>query len=147
MFLHNIPHLPTLQTLPMSASTPIRQNPFPCHFSIQIIHLLHRPQSTMQKTPCPLSELSHPRTPPLIIPKHLQAFRLPISGALYRIWVGYSYDKHWAIVSRALSKRRQTTLKRHQTPLETPPNHPWNATKILLLIPHIFSLKEKFCNP
>ena len=38
----------------------------------------------------------------------------------------------------------KTISKRRQNHLETPSNHPRNATKILLLIPHLFSLKENF---
>ena len=91
---------------------PHQTKPLPCHFPIQIIHLLHRPQSSTQKTPCPLSGLSHLETPS----KHPRNAIKPPS-------------------------------KRHQKPLKTPPKAPQNATKILPLIPHIFSLKEKFCNP
>ena len=135
------------QTLPMSASTSHQTSPFPRHFPIRIIHLLHRPQSTMQKTLCPLSQLSHPRNQSSKSPNICRPFGCRLVGHC----IAYEWAIH-ATNTELLSAEHfpnavKLLLKRHQTILETPPKHSQNATKILLLIPHIFSLKEKFCYP
>ena len=128
---HSSPSDP--QTLPMSASTSHQTIPFPCHFSIQTIHLLHRPPSTTQKTPCPLSELSHLAT------NHNQSLKFPKN--ICRLFgcrlVGHCIAYEWAIHTtntELLSAEHfpntvKTLSKRHQNPLETPPNHPRNAIK------------------
>ena len=129
MFLHNIPHFSDQETLLMYSSASHQISPFPCHFPIRIIHLLHRPQSTMQKTPCPLSQLSHPRNQSLKLPNICRLFGCRLVGHC----IAYEWAIHKTNTGLLLAKRFRNagkpSSKRQQSPLETSANPSQNATK------------------
>ena len=105
------------------------------------------PNQPCKKTPCPLSQLSHSRNQSSKSPNICRPFGCRLVGHC----IAYEWAIHTTNTELLSAEHFQNAVKplskRHQTILETPPNHPRNATKILLLIPHIFSLKEKFCYP
>ena len=129
MFFTQYPSLSDQEALLMYSSTSHQTNPLPRHFPIQIIHLLHRPQSTMQKTLCPLSQLSHPRSQSSKSPNICRPFGCRLVGhCIAYEWAIHATNtellsaEHFPNAVKLLSKRHQTTLK-------TPSNHPQNAIK------------------
>ena len=90
------------------------------------------PQSSTQKTPCPLSELSHPRTN--VFQGKTKSLKYPqnICRPFGCRLVGHCIAYEWAIHTtntELLSAEHfpnaiKPSSKRHQTILETPPNHP-----------------------
>ena len=147
MFLHNIPHLPTLKPFRCLQAPLIRQNPLPCHFPFKSSTSFIVPNQPCKKHPVLCHNCHTLAATPSKSPNICRPFGCRL--------VGHCIAYEWAIHTtntELLSAEHfpnavKLLSKRHQTPLETPPKPSRNAVKILPLIPHLFSLKEKFCYP